>query len=379
MNINNHKASIIRIALSIIGIVIVITTFCVLRNQNADCENVIKVGVILPLTGDLASEGEKAFCAVKLAEKEANDDLSKFKMKVFIEDGKFTAKDSLSAYNKLAIKGIDALLLFGDPPTEAIRPLATAQKIPTLAISGITNLPQSSEWIFRCLHSVGKIGEAVGECVSSSDISGRGGMLYVNTTGGKDFYYGFKSKYQGELMADSFDFNVRDARSSIIKMTAHRPQWICVFGYGDGYVTVMNQLIDSGFNGKIITDLNITSVMSKIRGKGKGIYFVSLDFGSEISGSQSREFISKVNKEYGTEPTVFSTFAYVGMHLFSQVLGTGAFTKDEIKRNLLKIKDFPTPVGKISFDENGEISIPFVLNKISENGTIERVDFFSIK
>jgi len=56
---------------------------------------------------------------MKLAEKEINT-TSKYKIKLFLEDGKFTAKDSLSAYNKLVMLGIDVVIPFGDPPTEVI-------------------------------------------------------------------------------------------------------------------------------------------------------------------------------------------------------------------------------------------------------------------
>ena len=87
---------------------------------SAEERGVIKIGAVLPLTGEGAFWGKNGLNAIKLAE----DDINKAggvngrKLKIIIEDGKCSGKDAVTAFNKLV--NAAGNFYINDKPTGAV-------------------------------------------------------------------------------------------------------------------------------------------------------------------------------------------------------------------------------------------------------------------
>ena len=64
-------------------------------------EKEIKIGAILPLTGDLADPGSKSINAIKLVIDGYNSSKPKMPIKLFVEDSKANPIDGVNAIHKL--------------------------------------------------------------------------------------------------------------------------------------------------------------------------------------------------------------------------------------------------------------------------------------
>lgn len=362
-----NQKLLVTIGVAIVVVAVAIVVCC--NKSGSIVSNEVLIGAILPLTGDFAFEGEKAAKAIMLAEAEINNSSSNKHVKVLLEDGKFTSKDSLFAYNRLMMKRVDGIISFGTPCTGAIKSKVAQDKIPMMAIDGTIGVPQSSPWIFRCLQTTVSVGNAVAAYLNSTSAIRNCALFYMQGDSGDDFAKGVKGVYTGKILGEElFSYDSKDSRASIQKLISLNSDCICVFGYGMGYSTALNQLIELGYRGLVVTDMNVTSILDKLRNNGDGIKYVSLDFGNASENEKSKDFIKRLGEQYNCEPTSFSAFAYEAVRLMSVPVGqTNNDIRNSISRNILGTREYYSVVGVITYQNDGELSIPFSLYSI-QNG-----------
>ena len=265
------------------------------------------------------------------------------------------------------MNGVSAVVSFGTPCTGAIKSRVAKDGVPMMAIDGTAGVPQSSPWIFRCLQTTISVGNAVATALNICGNVRTSALLYMQGDSGDDFAKGFKSVYKGKLVGEEvFAYDSKDSRASIQKLLESNPDSICIFGYGMGYTTALNQLIELEYKGMVITDMNITSILDKLRNGGNGIRYVSLDFGNASRNKKSQEFIKNMKNTYDSEPTSFSAFAYEAINMVMLRLKTDDISRNAIARQILGIKNYDSVVGVISYLPDGEISIPFSLYSIKD-------------
>lgn len=365
-----------KVILIVVGIVLVAVLAWLSLRKDADSVNqeIVKVGVILPLTGSYGEEGQKGLAAMQLAEKEVNASSEyPIKIRLLVEDGNFTGKGSLAAYNKLLLKGVSAFVSFGTPPTQAIKGRINEAKIPLLAMDGSSGLAKSSKWIFEFFPPLKEAGVAAGNFSKESWPSKNKALFTMNTSGGDDFASGFTLAVGGTVPRETFDANSTDVRSQILKLLKTKPEVIAVFGYSTGYNTAMNQLLESGYQGDIISDANITSIIDKLRKGDRNIYFVSQSFGDYANNSESQNFINKLKDDSNVEPTLFSAYLYEMVKVIAKASNIGGANPENIQKNILLLKDYPTMFGPMTFSADGDIHLPFIVLKMGKDG-IEVVD-----
>ncbi|MBW3011342.1 ABC transporter substrate-binding protein, partial [Candidatus Woesearchaeota archaeon] len=100
-------------------------------------EDSVKIGAVLPLTGDAASYGEAARNAMTLAADEINakGGVRGKKIKLIFEDNMLDASTSLTAVNKLIeIDQVTGLASLSSANTVVICPVAEEKKVPLMTI-----------------------------------------------------------------------------------------------------------------------------------------------------------------------------------------------------------------------------------------------------
>lgn len=131
-----------------VAILVVIGAIVVLKNNGKTqySGEVVKVGVIAPLTGPLAEYGEAFRNGILLAqEKNPNP-----KIQYVFEDSAYDSKKTISAFNKLKdTDKINILFNWGDPTSQALAPLVKDGSIPFVAFSSVAAVTQTSKYTVR--------------------------------------------------------------------------------------------------------------------------------------------------------------------------------------------------------------------------------------
>lgn len=101
---------------------------------NAEIPAPLKVGISIPLSGDLTEYGVAVKNGIELAQL---DDGAGYKQVEFIfEDNRYDAKESVTIFNKfLEQHNVSLIYNWGEHPLHAVAPLAERRKIPLLAMS----------------------------------------------------------------------------------------------------------------------------------------------------------------------------------------------------------------------------------------------------
>ena len=118
----------------------------------ASAQQPLKVGLIIPMTGPMASTGKQVDAAVKLYVAEHGDVVAGRKIEVLLRDDA-NAPETTKRYAQELVTNDHAEILAGfglTPLAFAAAPIATAAKVPMIVMSaGTFVIPQKSPYIMR--------------------------------------------------------------------------------------------------------------------------------------------------------------------------------------------------------------------------------------
>ena len=100
------------------------------RNDNVEGKPVVKIGVSLPLTGDIAYAGEGMKASLDVFMEDLQSKKLKNKYEFILEDNAFEPRKAITSANKLInIDHVDAILDFGSKTGLVVSPIADKNKI----------------------------------------------------------------------------------------------------------------------------------------------------------------------------------------------------------------------------------------------------------
>lgn len=356
-----------------IGIVVLIGIALVgiLRNrQQVAGENVVRVGVILPLTGALGYEGERLMAAIQYAQTVVNN--RDVKLLCYVEDGKYTVKDSVQAFLKLENQNkIDIWIIYGDLPLTSLKELLLKTAKPVICMIGAQELIKGHK---NFIHFSGSI---VAPARTSASYAIRKGIKNVAVI--------YHKEQIGDVVANEFVncfvrgggdiacvepfVNERDDMKVLVsKAMSKQPDAIFVYAYGPSYISILNQIIQQGYSGMVLTDSNVSTVRDKLIGGGDGIVYADFDFGDGCKNARTIEFIKKLKSEYGVDASSFSAFMFEAVSVLSSVINDSGTDVNAIVSGFTSIKDYPSIVGNLTCVENGELIVPIIMKKTCKGG-----------
>ena len=122
----------------------------------------IKVGAILPLSGDLAALGEEVKRGIELAAEDAK--MEGANVAVIYEDDRYTPAMDVSAANKLInVDKVDAAMTMFVEEAKPMAPVFNTSKTPLVALWDSNEFIKSNEYLFSNGFSTERAGEAMAE------------------------------------------------------------------------------------------------------------------------------------------------------------------------------------------------------------------------
>lgn len=134
----------------------------VLAPFRASCEDkgAFNVGVIIPLTGDLADYGVSIQRGFDLAVTQSPERFSKIHF--IFEDSRYDANTAVSVLQKLrATNNIDLYYAWGVSPTEAIVPITEANKLPLLVETTLNESTTNKRFVVRAARTGERIAKSL--------------------------------------------------------------------------------------------------------------------------------------------------------------------------------------------------------------------------
>lgn len=358
-----------------------ITVFFLLATVAAAQAAGVRIGLMGPMTGSWASEGQEMKQVLDLLTEELNakGGLLGGKVELFVEDDAGDPRTSALAAQRLATRGIVAVIgTYGSSITEASQNIYNEAKIIQVA-NGSTAIRLSEKglkYFFRTCprdDEQGRVGAQTIVKLKFKSVA----ILHDNTTYAK----GLAEEARGLLKEakvvffDALTPGERDYTAILTKLKSTKPDVIFFTGYYPEAALLMRQKREMNWNVPMIGgDATNNPDLVKIAGieAAKGFYFLSAPLPMDLPSKQARDFLTAFTKRYGHPPN--SIYSVLAGDCFQAIAASVRETKSADTARIAeylhsKYKDPNALTGVISFNGKGDrVGEVYRVYKVDEKG-----------
>jgi len=363
-----------------IGVVVVVALAIVLVvTQTKKEPREIKIGAIIPLTGNFAAYGEPVRDGMLLAVEEINNarGIKGRKVKLIIEDDAGDPKNSVNAFSKLAKTDKVPLILgpLSSGSSMATAPIAEKMKVVQIStLAGIPDLSHAGDFVFRVYPSSELGARFVAEEAISRFKPEKVAILYANNPFGQTsrrIYEETAKKLGIKIVAvEGFSDGDQDFRTQLTKIKKANPDLILCSTYWVEGARILVQMVELGLNVPILGEDGWRGPIAEIvKEKGlKLLYFADIAFGPEIKDNDAmQKFVKNFEIKYGKKATTHAAAGYDAVYIAKKAIEMGGYKSEGIKEALYKV-DYLGALGNIKFNADGDnIGVKFALFQLNLN------------
>ncbi|WP_417768194.1 ABC transporter substrate-binding protein [Stappia sp.] len=332
---------------------------------SAAAEGPVYLGYQLPLTGNTAQYGQDFKTAAEIALKDFNaSGKMKVPVEIIFEDSRSDAKEGVAIARKF-VDDERIVAALGDFTSTVSMAAAQVYKRAEMAqLSQTASHPdfaKISEWQFRNITTQAQEGVYNADWMNEQGLK-KIAVIAEQTDWGQSVVKDFAEKVEangGEIVfTEFFNRGLPDFRSIITKIERAKPDAIYTgFFYEDGaqFLKQMKQLsvetpvysTSAAYNQKLV----------ELAGPAAEGLFLTVTFLPNSESDHVKTFVDewKAARE-GAEPGQFPAQAYDAVNIMLEAVARAYpdVSRQNVRDELAKTKDFPGVTGVTSFDENGE-------------------------
>jgi branched-chain amino acid transport system substrate-binding protein len=335
----------------LIGLVIV----CIFALwKNARNEHV-SIGVVLPLTGTLASVGEDMKNGATMAANETGTS-------IVFSDGQANPQKSLDGAKQIILQHNTPVVLTAfRGATMSISSNLAHDPVIVASVTGTTKdkiVSTSTENLFVIGPEVVASGEVLGSYARKNSLCTKSGTLIEQTDVAKDKARGFDQGLNTGLeeVHEVFDPVATDWRSSILKFRSASVDCLFVEVRSNSLPTLLKQFEENNFHPLIFANsYSFTPAAiqtSPVNQISKLIYSANY---MELANSSG--FFKKYKETYGRDATDFATMAYEFVHMLSGPIQDCSGNVSCIRERVSVLSDVESSLGKLTVNQNREIQL----------------------
>lgn len=339
----------------------------------ADDSGKIKVGLITPLTGDVAVYGKAVKEAVDLCIEQVNaaGGVNGKQIKLIAYDDKGDPTEALNAYNKL-VSSDQIVALIGpvtSGPTFGVAQASVADNMP--GITGTATHPDVTTYgsnYFRACFEDPFQGGAIAN-FASDYLKAKTGAIIYNTadtysTGLKDSITAKSGELGLSILAtEGYGATDTDFNAQLTNIIAANPDVLFIPDYYNKAYLICSQARSLGFKGTFL-GVDGTDGVLEIEGADtsvfEGMYFAN-HYSVEDTSEAVQSFVSAYNTKYGKNPNALAALGYDATLILCDALkrvdaaGTTLDNSAECRQAIIdamKVTDLDCVTGHITFDAN---------------------------
>lgn len=365
-----------QILLTFVLLVLLIVPFGCAKKQPETKE--IKIGAILPLTGESAFWGENIKKGIDLAVDEINQEggILGGKITILYEDtqgkpavGTQAVSELISIHNVQCVIGdvISSVIL-------AVSPIMERNKCVLLGFGESAEITNAGDYIFRNWNSAASDAEITGDFAAKH--SHAVVVLSQNDAFGKSAKDLFVSELRKNnvkvVMDEVFSKGETDYRTILAKLRTLEYDGLYIASFHQDTLVLLRQYKELG-----LRTVNIYGVSSWE--EGTLIAFLKTNFAGHVFFGYPKppdpnatvvvEFRSKYKTKYQKEPEILCDNGYDAVYMLKFGIDkAGSYNSQLIKDALYTLQDFKGASGNMSFDQNGDVHKPFGLKTVTANG-----------
>ncbi len=352
-------------------------------------QETVKVGLILPMTGQQASTGRQLEAGVKAYMAQHGDKVAGKKIEVIIKDDTGVADISKRLAQELVVNDkVSVLGGFGlTPIAMAVGPVATQAKVPAVIMTAATSVVvEQSPYFVRVGRTMPQMTFPIADWAAKNGIKSAV-TLVSDYAPGIDAEKFFKERFEsaGGKVLDALRAPLAspDFAAFLQKAKDLKPDALFLFVPSGQGATLMKQVIDRDFAGSKIQviatgDVTDDDLLNSMGDAVLGMV-TSHDYSADHDSPENKAFVEifkKVNNNM--RPNMMAVAAYDGMDVIYRALTT---TKGDANGQKLvdamKGQKWMSPRGPMEIDAATREAIPpmFIRRVERKNGELYNVEF----
>ena len=363
----------------------------VLLSTAASAEDIVKVGLILPMTGQQASTGKQIDAAVKLYVAQHGNMVAGKKIEVILKDDTGVPDVTKRLAQELVVNDKVAFLAgFGIAPSAlATAPIATQAKVPEIVMAaGTSSITEASPYIARTSFTLAQSSVPMAEWAFKNGI--KKVVTMVSDYGpGIDAEKSFSEKFKadGGTIVESLRVPLRspDFAPVLQKAADSKPDALFVFVPSGAGAQFVKQFVERGLDKsgiKLIATGDVTDD-DLLNGMGDVVIGVinAHNYSANHNSPLNKAFVEAFRKANNMRPNFMAVGGYDGMHLIYEALKkTGGSTDGEKLMAAIKGMAWESPRGPISIDpQTRDIVQNIYIRKVGKvDGELYNVEFETI-
>ena len=349
----------------------------------ASAADTVKIGLMAPLTGSWASEGQEMKKNVDLLASELNakGGLNGSKVEVVVEDDGGDPRTASLAAQRLTTQGVVAVIgTYGSAVTQATQNIFDEAGITQIA-NGSTAVRLTEKGLKHFFRTCprddeqGRVGASTLMKLGAKKVA----LLHDNSAYAKgladEINAILKAKQISVVFFDALTPKEQDYSAILTKLKSAGPDVVFFTGYYPEAGLLLKQKKQMGWNVPFIGGDAINNPdLVKIAGKeaAAGFEFLSPPVPKDLDTSEAKSYLVAYKAKYGEAPnSIYGVLAGDGFRVVAKAIeATKSTSGDKIRDYLVNsLKDFPGFTGKIAFNAKGDrVGELYRVYKVDANG-----------
>jgi branched-chain amino acid transport system substrate-binding protein len=332
----------------------------------ATVEAAIKIATAGPMTGQYASFGQQMRAGAEMAVKDINAAGGVLGQQLALEigDDACDPKQAVAVANQMVNKGvvfmaghfcsgssIPASAVYDEEGIVQISPASTNPKL----------TDEGGPGVFRVCGRDDQQGMVAGDYIAKQFANAKVAVLHDKTAYGKgladETRKQLKKRGIRATMYEAYSAGEKDYSALVSKMKAHDVGVIYIGGYHTEAGLILRQSREQGLNAQLISgDALVTQEYWQITGDiGEGTL---MTFSPDPRKNPEAAPVVKRFRDAGIEPEGYVLYTYAAIQAWAQAAQQSGTTDFDKMIKTLRNGQFGTVLGKIGFDQKGDVTAP---------------------
>ena len=354
----------------------------------------IKIGVILPLTGDLESYGQSLKNGIELAAEEINQrgginieqlEVAK-KLTLELRDSQGLEEEGIKIIEDFIFKQKIRVVIGAGASSVTLAIAPIAEENNTILLSPVSSSPEITDagsFIFRNYPSDLVEGEKMASIAVKNLNSIKIAVFSINNKYGQGIKAVFITKFRslgGEVKVFNYAPGTTDFKADVEEAKAWEPDTVYLIGYASELSHLLKELQVQEFQCVKISTSAFNDEALKLSGDAAEM-LIFPRYEIDLKGDRKviRSFHDNYKLKYSKEPDDYAAYGYDAVRMIAWSMKRRGDDPDTIQRALLNLKEFDGVTGVFDVNRQGDVVI-YPKIYVVENGVlILAEDYFAKK
>jgi branched-chain amino acid transport system substrate-binding protein len=352
------EATIMRRALTIVLALLILTA------SGCAKEKSIKIGAVLPLTGEFQLYGQAIQKGVELAFENLLSSEKDFQYSLSVEDSESDPDKGAALVEQLYGDGFTAII-GGVTTAEAMKAVPIADQYDRVLLSPSASTPELtgiSKFFYRVFVSDSREGTTMANfatqklkissvvILAKEDAFAQGNQEVFETN--------FKRQGGEVLETTEFPSEGGDFSGLIGRVMTLTPDAVYIAAYAEETSQIVLELRRQEYKGYVLATAAFASpeIIEKVGQPAEGVFLTQAGFDTKSEDPLIKGFVDAYREKYGLTPDLYAAHGYDSVLVLAEAVreSGGEFASD-LWSALRGLRDFQGVTGTLQFDERGDV------------------------